>query len=101
MPDLRVIACNYLRPTRACAGGAKAYVLLTNPGNGGDRLCVLARSRNGRWIEKWEDTRRLGRFRLVTIPPEHPRRADLALADRADLEGEYERWCERMNGPAA
>jgi len=50
---------------------------------------VELRSRGGRWVEKWEATRRLENFRLKTIPPEHPRFTDRRLwtsATQADLE---------------
>lgn len=76
--DRRAIACNIRVPTATAVEGALAYVLWTNPGNGNDRLPLLIRSRSGRWIEKWEDMRRLDNFRLKTLPPEHP------LYDRLD-----------------
>jgi hypothetical protein len=71
-PDLRVIACNLTKPTATAATGALAYVRWANPGHDNDRLPLLIRSRGGRWIRKWEDMRRLGNFRLKTVPPEHP-----------------------------
>jgi len=65
-------------PTKTATTGALAYVRWPNPGNSNDRIALLIRSRGGRWIEKWEDMRRLGNFRLKTLPPEHP------LYDRLD-----------------
>lgn len=70
--DRQAIACNYLEATNVAAQGALAYVILTNPGWGGERVMILVRSRGGRWVEKWENTRRLGNFRLKTICPEDP-----------------------------
>ena len=70
--DKRVVACNYTEGISSVPTGALAYVLLANAGGGHDRLFVLARSRGGRWIEKWEDVRRLTNFRAKTLPPEHP-----------------------------
>lgn len=70
--DRRVIACNYSEGTKTCKKGARAYLVQTNPGGGHDRIVILARSRGGRWIEKWEDIRRLKGFRLTTIPSAHP-----------------------------
>lgn len=70
--DIRVIQCNYAVGTKACAEGARAYVWLTNPGGGNDRIQVVARSRGGRFVERWEDIRHLRDFRLRTMPPEHP-----------------------------
>lgn len=72
MPDIHVIQCNYAVGTKVCAEGARAYVWLTNPGGGSDRLQVIARSRGGRFVERWEDVRHLRDFRLKTMPPEHP-----------------------------
>lgn len=68
--DRYAIACNYTMATKTATKGTKAYVILSNPGNGGDRVQIRFRSRGGRWISKWEDTRRLGNFRRKTIPPE-------------------------------
>lgn len=70
--DLRVIQCNYAVGTKICAEGARAYVMQTNPGGGADRIHILARSRGGRFVDKWEDIRRLRDFRPKVIPPEHP-----------------------------
>lgn len=70
--DRRAIACNYIEGTSPTPQGGLAYVLLPNPGSGAERVQLLARSRSGRWIEKWEDIRRLTNFRWKTIPPDHP-----------------------------
>jgi hypothetical protein len=81
MTDRRVVACNLSEATKVAAQGAKAYVVLPNPGSGHDRIEVLVRSRGGRWVRKWENARRLTNFRAVTIPPDHPRYADERLWD--------------------
>lgn len=70
--DRKVVQCNYAEGISPVAEGARAYVVYTNDGWDNERICVLARSRSGRWIEKWEDIRRLGNFRVKTLPPEHP-----------------------------
>lgn len=84
--DRRVIACNYAAPTSIATEGAKAYIIPQLGGNLPERVRVLVRSRGGRWVEKWESVRRLDNFRLVTLPPEHPRYADerLGLGDMDD-----------------
>lgn len=89
MEDRRVIACNYLAPVSPVSAGALCYVSLLNPGNGHDRIKILARSRSGRWVQKWEDRRRLTNFRLKTLPPEHPLFGDQRIreAEEADLAG--------------
>lgn len=71
-PDLRVVACNLTEPTATATAGTLAYVRWANNGHDNDRLPLLIRSRGGRWIRKWEDMRRLGNFRLKTIPPDNP-----------------------------
>ena len=81
MEDRHVIACNYSEGTGFITLGSKAYVIPQLGGNLPDRVRVLARSRSGRWIEKWESMRRLGNFRLKTLPPEHPRYVDRRLWD--------------------
>lgn len=70
--DRHVVQCNYTEGITSVTQGARAYVIYPNDGNGAERICVLVRSRGGRWIEKWEDIRRLGNFRAKTLPPEHP-----------------------------
>jgi hypothetical protein len=70
--DRRVIQCNYAEGTNIAAPDARAFVLLTNPGGGHDRVFVLVRSRSGRWVKKWESVTRLKNFRTKTLPPEHP-----------------------------
>lgn len=79
--DRRVVQCNYTEPASAVASGARAYLLRPNPGSGDERIVILVRSRSGRWVEKWEDIRRLGNFRCKTLPPEHPMHADERLWD--------------------
>lgn len=74
--DRKVMACNYVVPTNVAVAGARAYVCLTNPGGGGDRIDILVRSRSGRWVRKWENTKRLHNFRPKTLPPEHPLHSD-------------------------
>lgn len=77
--DKRVVQCNYAVATKVAPKGARAYVSLPNRGNGHDRIMVLVRSHGGRWVRKWEDTRRLTDFRVKTIPPEHPLYGDERL----------------------
>ncbi|MDQ3933413.1 MAG: hypothetical protein M3340_02140 [Actinomycetota bacterium] len=76
-----MIACNYREAVSSIPWGAKAYVVLLNRGNAHDRVEVLARSRSGRLIRKWENIRRLGNFRLKTLPPEHPQFGDDRILD--------------------
>jgi len=77
--DMQVVQCNYSEGTSAVAQGAVAYISLLNPGGGNDRIMILARSRGGRLVHKWESIRKLDNFRVKTIPPEHPRYADARL----------------------
>jgi hypothetical protein len=109
-PELRVIACNYTIATKTAAAGALCYVVDVNPGNGHNRIFLLSRSRGGRWIKKWEDIRRLGNFRVKTIPPENPRYKTLMpflstyisspLSDRwlPQLKDAAEYWSKNTSG---
>lgn len=85
--DRKVIQCNYVEGTKIAAVGARAYVIWTNKGNGGDRVYILVRSRGARWVKKWETRTRLTNFRVKTIPPEHPIYREDWLADPA-----WEHW---------
>jgi hypothetical protein len=67
--DIWVVQCNFPVGTVECSPGARAYVL--DADIVGRRVRLLARSRSGRWIDKWENLRRLTDFRFKTIPPEH------------------------------
>jgi hypothetical protein len=79
--DRSVVQCNYAGPVSAAAAGARAYLVRPNPGGGDDRIIILVRSRGGRWVEKWENIRRLENFRPKTLPPEHPLYGDLRIWD--------------------
>lgn len=79
--DRRVVQCNYVSGTGVAAAGARAYLVRGNPGNGHDRIVILVRSRGGRWVEKYEDIRRLDGFRGKTLPPEHPMFRDERIWD--------------------
>jgi hypothetical protein len=95
--DRRAIACNVIEPTKTASTGALAYVRWNNPGNGDDRIPLLIRSRGGRWIEKWEDMRRLGNFRLKTLPPEHPLYGRLDWRPDESVLVQLQEACERMH----
>lgn len=79
LPDRRVVVCNYAAATNIASAGAKAYVIPQLGGNLPERVRVLVQFRGGRWVEKWENMRRLDNFRLKTIPPEHPKYTDERL----------------------
>lgn len=68
--EIKVVACNFLEATSECREGALAYVHNENRGNGSERIEVIARSRSGRWVTKWEAIWRLGNFRLKTMLPD-------------------------------
>jgi hypothetical protein len=78
MSDKRSIACNYAIATRVCSEGALCFVLDLNPGSGGERLMIRARSRGGKWVTKWEARHRLHNFRFKTVPPSHPQYDEVA-----------------------
>ena len=97
--DLPAAACDDARPTGAGAAGAKAYVLTTNGHNASDRVRVIARSRSGRWVQKWEDARNLHNFRVVTLVPEE-KSPYQAVATRGPVwssAAQRQGWCASMN----
>lgn len=56
-PAPRAIACNVREAGKVTTAGALAYVRNPNFDNASERVEVLVRSRGGRWIQRWEDTR--------------------------------------------
>ena len=100
-PDKKVLACNYAEATRSAVQGALCFICNTNPGNGGERIEVLVRSRGGRWIRKWEPLRRLTNFRYKTLPASHPLYSRYEIADYLfnrwpDIAEAYNREAERL-----
>jgi hypothetical protein len=71
MNDARVVQCNYKSGTSACRAGARAY-LTHSIDMAGYRVRVVARSRSGRWVVRWESLKNLHRFRLKTLAAEDP-----------------------------
>jgi hypothetical protein len=69
-PECRVVQCNYRNHTSACASGSRAY-LTHSIDSARKRVRVVARSRSGRWIVRWERLGLLCNFRFKTLVPEH------------------------------
>jgi hypothetical protein len=65
LPDRIVVQCNYRVGTSVCAAGARAYLSLVT--GQAERVCILARSRSGRWVLRWESLKRLHNFRFKTL----------------------------------
>lgn len=80
--DKKVVACNYIVPTKVAVKGALCYISHSSGGAIGEgNVEVLIRSRGGRHILKWERIKRLGNFRVKTIPPNNPRYSDERIRD--------------------
>jgi hypothetical protein len=79
--DKRVIACNLTEGVSEAREGALCYILDSNLDNAAERVRLLMRSHSGRWIRKWESLKRVGNFRLKTLPSGHPRYNDDILHD--------------------
>ena len=76
MREVVAIACNYAAGTKIARDGARCYLLWRTGGD--NRRCkVLAKSRGGRWITKWEPIVMLDRFRIVRVPEARPEFAAL------------------------
>ena len=85
--DIRVMVCNRRTDGPSVSGGAKCYVFHGWWGGGLERLQILAKSRGGRWISKWEGLRNLENFRTATLPPEHPARRARSTAVFRESDG--------------
>ena len=71
--DRYAVVCNYREGTGTSRKGGKAYLADWHWSGGGyERVRVVARSRGGRWITKWEPVKRLTRFRATTVPAASP-----------------------------
>lgn len=76
MNELTAIACNYAAGTKIARPGARCYLLWRTGGD--NRKCqVLAKSRGGRWVTKWEPIVMLDHFRFVRVPEARPEYATL------------------------
>ena len=70
--DIKRVACNLRITSKTAKKSAIAFVLNPNFGNACERISIIVRSQNGRWIEKWEAGWRLGNFRAKTVVPVDP-----------------------------
>jgi len=96
--EVRAIACNYAEATNVASVGAKAYICGFNVGNAGDRVRLVVRSRGGRWIEKWEDARRLTNCRELTVMrAAHPGIFDRLTDVRLYHPERIADWIDRVN----
>lgn len=84
--DKKFIVCNYAEATNIARNGALVYVIPQFGGNMPERIRILARSRGGRWVEKWESIKRLENFRLKSIPEANPRYSDNRIWEGNELQ---------------
>ncbi len=61
--SVQVVQCNYKSDTSACRAGSRAY-LSYKIDVAGHRVQVVARSRSGRWVVRWESLMDLHCFRI-------------------------------------
>lgn len=75
--DVWAVTCNYAAATKVAREGARATVVPSSgTGMGYERVELVARSRGGRLVRKWEDVRRLTNFRATCVPVGHPLRGE-------------------------
>lgn len=101
MADIKAVACNYAEGTKIFSLGTKAYIVNAFwGGNLPERVCLVGKSRGGRWIEKWEATWRLVNFRLVTLTDTHPARCiyPFWFSELSDPEEVLRRFKESARG---
>lgn len=72
--DVWTVVCNYRDPTKIAREGARAFVGRGGSGSGYSDVRVVARSRGGRQVSKWERCKKLTSFRATCVPVEHPMR---------------------------
>jgi hypothetical protein len=99
--EFKAITCNYRIATKTNSLGAKAYVTGGWGGGGWERIRVVSRSRGGRWIEKWDDSRRFANFRLTTVVPEdttiYAKLVKYYPHAIGRTDQEMQGWCDFMN----
>ncbi len=86
MQEIKAVACNYSVPVKAASRRSIAYVLNVNRGGGAERIEILSRSRDGRWINRWERIDRLTNFRFKTVVPENPIYNEIKFAPQAAVD---------------
>ena len=69
--EWKVVQCQYRLDTPTCRAGARAYLTIC-ANAAGKRARILARSRSGRWVERWESLRVLCNFRIKTLVADDP-----------------------------
>ncbi len=69
--ECKVVQCNLRIDTATCRTGARAY-LTGSLDVVGRRARILARSRSGRWVLRWEGLSHLHNFRIKTLTAQDP-----------------------------
>lgn len=64
------VQCSYRIGTAVCVAGARAF--LTYQIDPPKRVKIVARSRSGRWVVRWERLDRLHQFRFKSAVMENP-----------------------------
>lgn len=75
------MVATYQEPTRVMRRGTNAYLVRAPRRGGYATLEVVARSRSGRWVRRFERRRRLGDFRLTDAVPTSPHAGAIARHD--------------------
>jgi hypothetical protein len=89
MADVYAVTGNYLEGTKTSRVTARVWLTNPNGHNVSEDVGVIAVSRSGRLIEKWERGRRLGTWRVCVLPDSHPMRrrwSILTFEDRGEAE---------------
>lgn len=79
MADVYAVTGNYLEPTKTSRSSARVWLTNLNGHNVAEDVKVIAVSRSGRLIEKWERGKRLGTWRVCVLPNSHPMRRRWSL----------------------
>lgn len=91
-PDRMAVQCNVRESCDVFSAGARVYLGSCVDGVK-QRHKIVGRSRSGRWVYVWVNTRLLHNFRTKTIPADNPRYDD----DRIAFDYWDEDYVARMN----
>jgi len=90
------ICCNIAEPDSCLRLGSKAWVAMSDGGNGFERVPIVGRTRGGRLVHKWVPLRRLYNFRPAFVQPHLDREITFARAnDKEALREACQEWGRR------
>ena len=87
------VKANVKAPHKFLRMGGLCWVMLTNPGWGGEKVMVRGTSRGGRKVDTWVDSRDLKNFRAGWFSDSEEYRFAIPFASREEAQA----WADDMN----